>query len=421
MLESQLEKWIISQANQPLPVALVLPSGQRVELGTPIKVVMRLRDFSAIRALMNPTLSNLGSAYVEGQLDIDGRIEDIVEVAVGLSKFTGGDDFTESSMSLLQRLLAHSRKRDRGAIEYHYDVSNDFYRLFLDRNLVYSCGYFRNPDDSLDIAQLQKLDHILTKLQVKPGDRLLDVGCGWGALIIRAAQRGAHAVGVTLSRNQYDLARERIAELGLSGLCEVRLQDYRDIPASEQFNKIASVGMFEHVGLKNLKGYFEKMHSLLSHGGAMLMHGITATHPELREVGRGGGEFIDKYVFPDGELPHLSFAIRTMAETGFEVVDSESLRRHYHKTLTHWANRLEEHAEQARSAAGERRFRIWRVYLAGCAYGFLNNWMNIYQMLACRLGGPEANPFPMTRDWMYASAENRAKETASPPPDEITA
>ena len=401
MLESQLEKWILSQATQRLPLALVLPSGQRIELGAPVTVEIRLRDLSGIRVLMNPTLSNLGTAYVEDQIDIEGPLEDIIEVAVGLSKFTGGEDFTGSSMSLLQRLRAHSKKRDLDAIGYHYDVSNDFYRLFLDENMVYSCGYFRGDADSLETAQLQKIDHILTKLRLAPGDRLLDVGCGWGALAIRAAQRGAQVLGITLSQNQFELASLRVRELGLAARCEIRLLDYRDLDESERFEKIVSVGMFEHVGLKNLRKYFEKMHALLNDGGAMLMHGITATHPELREVGRGGGEFIDKYVFPDGELPHVSFAMSTMAEAGLEVVDAESLRRHYSKTLIEWARRLDSHAESARSIAGEKRFRIWRVYLAGCAYGFMNNWMNIYQLLACRLGGPGANPIPMTRDWIY--------------------
>jgi cyclopropane-fatty-acyl-phospholipid synthase len=403
MLESQLEKWIVSQANQTLPLALILPSGQRIELGNPVRVEIKMHDLGGMRVLMNPTLANLGTAYVEGQIDINGKVEDIIEVGVELAKFTGGEEFTGSSTGLLQRLLSHSRKRDRDAIEYHYDVSNDFYRLILDSNMVYSCGYFRRPEDTLDVAQLQKIDHILNKLQLAPGDRLLDVGCGWGALVIRAAQRGAHAVGVTLSQNQFDLARERIAALGLTDRCEVRLQDYRDLSTNRRFSKIASVGMFEHVGRKNLRAYFEKMHDLLEEGGAMLMHGITSTHPDLPEVGRGGGEFIDKYVFPDGELPHVSFAMRTMAESGLEVVDVESLRRHYTRTLTNWAHRLESQADTARGIAGERRYRIWRVYLAGCAYGFQHNWMNIYQMLACRLGGPTANPFPMTREWMYAS------------------
>lgn len=415
MLESLLEKWIISHANQEIPLVLILPSGQRIELGREVRVEIRLHDLTGIRVLMNPTLANLGTAYVEGQIDIEGSLRDIIEVAVALSKFTGGEDFTESSTGLLQRLLAHSRKRDRDAIEYHYDVSNEFYKLFLDSNMVYSCGYFKQPTDSLGTAQIQKIDHILTKLQVGAGDRLLDVGSGWGALVIRAAQRGAHAVGVTLSQNQFEFARARVAELGLGDRCEIRLQDYRDLATSEPFSKIASVGMFEHVGLKNLRTYFDKMHELLADGGAMLMHGITATHPELREVGRGGGEFIDKYVFPDGELPHVSFIFRTMAESGFEVVDAESLRRHYSSTLVHWAERLEANAEAARRIAGEKRHRIWRVYLAGCAYGFMHNWMNIYQLLSCKLSATGKNPFPLTRDWMYPETSLVKRESVPAP------
>ena len=365
------------------------------------KVVMRLRDLAAIRFLINPTLSNIGTAYVEGRIDIDGTIDDIVDVAMELSKTTGGADFVEPSTGILARILSHSRKRDREAIQYHYDIATDFYQLFLDRNLVYSCGYFRDSGNSLDVAQEDKLDHILTKVQLKAGDRLLDVGCGWGALIIRAAERGAHAVGVTLSQDQCRYASQRIAELGLADRCEVRLMDYRDLVDDGGYDKIVSVGMFEHVGHKNLRRYFEILHGLLRDGGAMLMHGITAPHPELREVGRGGGDFIDRYVFPDGELPHISFLLRCMSEAHLEVVDVESLRRHYTLTLGHWAHRLEAQADAARAIAGDKRFRIWRVYLAGCAHGFAQNWMNIHQVLACKMGGPGANPFPLTRDWIY--------------------
>ena len=298
-------------------------------------------------------------------------------------------------------MLAHSRARDKEKIGYHYDVSNDFYKLFLDQDMLYSCAYFRHDDDTLDQAQSDKLDHILKKVRLAPGDRLLDVGCGWGALIIRAAQQGAHAVGVTLSENQHAYAKARIEALGLTSRCEVRLQDYRDVPEIGGFDKVISVGMFEHVGMKNLPLYFEQMNRLLKAGGAMLMHGITATHPEKRQVGRGAGEFIDKYVFPDGELPHMSDVSRIMAEQGLEVVDVESLRRHYAKTLTHWAHRLDAQPEVARDIAGEKRYRIWRVYLMGSSIGFRDNWMNIYQLLACKLGGVGSDPFPMTRDWMY--------------------
>lgn len=401
MLESQIERWIMARAGDEMPLAIELPSGRRIEMGPHPTVLLRINSTPAIRTLLNPTLGNLGTAYVEGDIDLEGPIDDILDVGVRLSASTGGDDFTKPEAGLLARVLSHSRSRDKERIAYHYDVSNDFYKLFLDENLVYSCAYFRHPDDTLEQAQRDKLDHVLRKVQLQPGDRLLDVGCGWGAMIIRAAQQGAHAVGVTLSQNQYDHARQRIAELGLTARCEVRLQDYRDIPELGSFDKVVSVGMFEHVGLKNLPLYFQQMNALLRDGGAMLMHGITATHPDRRQVGRGAGEFIDRYVFPDGELPHVSDVLRTMAGQGLEVVDVESLRRHYAKTLMHWAGRLDARPAEALAAAGEKRFRIWRVYLAGCGVGFRDNWMNIYQLLACKLGGPGQDSFPMTRDWMY--------------------
>ena len=401
MLESQLERWILSHAGDDWPLAIELPSGRRIEMAPHAKVLLRLRSAASVRSLLHPTLGNLGTAYVEEDIDLEGAVEDILEVGARMSNSTGGEDFTKPDIGLLARVLSHRRARDKEKIEYHYDVSNAFYKLFLDRNLVYSCGYFKNDDATLDQAQLDKIDHIFAKIDLKPGDRLLDVGCGWGALVIRAAQRGAQAVGVTLSEHQHAHAREQIARLGLESRCDVRLQDYRDVPEIGGYDKIVSVGMFEHVGFKNLPLYFGKMRDLLKDGGAMLMHGITATHPDRRQVGRGAGEFIDRYVFPDGELPHVSDVMRAMAVEGIEVVDVESLRRHYAKTLAHWARRLDAHPDEARAIAGEKRFRIWRVYLAGSAYGFRENWMNIHQLLACKLGPPGSNPFPMTRDWMY--------------------
>jgi len=400
MLEQQIQKWILPFSASGLPLSVVLPSGQRIEPKTPARVEMRLRHAGALRHLLKPSLASLGTAYVEGLIDLEGEVEDIVAVAVRLSS-ASGSDFVDGTQGLLSRLWAHGRSRDRDAIQYHYDVSNDFYALFLDAHMVYSCAYFRSELDTLEQAQQNKLDHILTKLRIKPGETFLDVGAGWGALLVRAAQRGARAVGITLSQNQYDHVRALIDRLGLADRCSIRLQDYRDIPASERYDKIASVGMFEHVGHRNLGLYFNCMHDLLQPGGAMLMHGITATLPDGKEVGRGGGEFIGRYVFPDGELPHLSYVVQRMSEAGFEVTDCESLRRHYARTLTHWAKRLDLHASKARELAGDKRFRIWRVYLAGCAYGFDHNWMNIHQVLACKLGGPGVNPFPETRDWMY--------------------
>jgi len=296
-------------------------------------------------------------------------------------------------------MFRHTRASDAEVVGYHYDVSNQFYALWLDANMVYSCGYFRSPQDSLEAAQIQKIDHILVKLRVRPGDRLLDIGCGWGALIMRAAEKfGARTVGITLSRNQYELARERIAAAGLADRCEVRLEDYRDVTG--KFDRIASVGMFEHVGLRNLGAYFNKMRDLLEDGGTAMNHGITSGDPESAESPFDASEYIERYVFPHGELPHVSLTLKEMCAAGLEPVDVENLRRHYALTLTHWAERFEAASEQLRQIAGDKRWRIWRMYLAGCAYAFGHEWMALHQILAVK-SGSGAETLPLTRDYMY--------------------
>jgi cyclopropane-fatty-acyl-phospholipid synthase len=351
-----------------------------------------------LRYLVAPDLLKLGEAYVEGHVDVDGTLADIFAAGERLARRAA----PASRLAGIRQIVAHSRKRDRRAIEYHYDVSNDFYRLFLDRNMVYSCAYFRSEADSLERAQEQKLDHILNKLDVRPGERLLDIGCGWGALIFRAAEKyGARAVGVTLSRNQYEHVHEEIERRGLTGRVEVRLQDYRDIPEDGGFDKIASVGMFEHVGLRNLPMYFGRIRRLLRDGGVALNHGITAVDPDSRSVGLGAGEFIDRYVFPHGELPHISLVLKELSAAGLDAVDVESLRRHYAKTCDFWARGLERNRRRAIELAGDKRYRIWAVYLQGCAYGFAQGWMTIYQVLAVKAGGPEMNPLRLTREYMY--------------------
>jgi cyclopropane-fatty-acyl-phospholipid synthase len=281
-------------------------------------------------------------------------------------------------------------------------VSNDFYGLWLDRRMVYSCAYFRNGDETLETAQEQKLDYICGKLRLAPGERFLDIGCGWGALAMWAAEHyGVTVTGITLSKNQHALANERIQAAGLGGRCKVLLQDYRDLPGEGVFDKIASVGMFEHVGLKNLPLYFGTIRRLLADGGIALNHGITAVDPESREVGMGTGEFIEQYVFPHGELPHLSLALKELSAAGLEVMDVETLRLHYARTLAHWSRRLEQNLEAARAHTGDKRLRIWRLYLAGCAHAFERNWCTIHQVLAVKSADPARNPLPLTRDYMY--------------------
>ncbi|WP_035054179.1 SAM-dependent methyltransferase [Andreprevotia chitinilytica] len=382
-----------------LPLALHLWNGERYAFSPEPTVTLTLPSQSSLMYFWQPSLHKLGEAYVEGHLHIDGPPHDIFKVGVELAS-----RFLKPTKRLrqLRPALRHRREQDAEAIRYHYDVSNAFYRLWLDRNMVYSCAYFEDGEETLDEAQEKKLDHILRKIQLKPGETLLDIGCGWGALILRAARDyGAKATGITLSEQQFELTQQRIHAAGLQHRCKVLLCDYRDMEG--RFDKITSVGMFEHVGLKNLPAYFGKIHSLLKEGGLVLNHGITSSDLDGGDTPYGSADFIDRYVFPHGELPHVSLAMREMAGAGLEVVDAESLRRHYAKTLTIWAERFEANADQVRAIAGEKRYRIWRLYLAGCAWAFRNDWVSIYQLLGCKAGGPEQNPLPMSRGYQYES------------------
>jgi cyclopropane-fatty-acyl-phospholipid synthase len=402
--QRQFDRFVARMRSHAIPVRVRLWNGFEAVLGDEPRVTFTIPSVASLRKLIRPSLDRLGTAYVEGKLEVEGKLADILQVAVRLATY-GAPRARRGP-----RMFRHTRDVDAEAIQYHYDVSNQFYSLWLDRNMVYSCAYFRSPQDSLDDAQMQKIDHILVKLRVKPGDRLLDIGCGWGALIIRAAQKyGAKAVGITLSRNQYDLARERIAAAGLADRCEVRQQDYRDL--SGKFDRIASVGMFEHVGLRNLHDYFSKIRDLLEDGGTVMNHGITAGDPDSAESPLGASEYIERYVFPRGELPHISRTLYEMCAAGLEPVDVENLRRHYALTLTHWCERFEVNGQQLREIAGDKRWRIWRMYLAGCAYGFANEWMALHQILAVK-GGSGGGALPLTRDYIYSGG----KENGEPSP-----
>jgi cyclopropane-fatty-acyl-phospholipid synthase len=397
-LESRFERTIDRLREcAAIPARIELWDGRHFDLSNAPTVTIGIPKPSALRYFIAPDLNKLGEAFVEGYIHVKGPIHDIFKVGERLAQAT-----VENTRAGLHRVLPHTRERDRAAIAYHYDVSNDFYALFLDRNMVYSCAYYHEEHDSLEKAQIQKLDHILRKLALKPGERLLDIGCGWGALMLRAAkQYGAIATGVTLSRNQFDYARERIRAAGLQGRCEVQLLDYRDIPGDGVFDKITSVGMFEHVGLKNLPAYFAKLNALLKDDGLVLNHGITTADVGSGWMGLGAGEFIDRYVFPDGELPHLSLVLKEMAAAGFEVTDAESLRRHYARTCDAWAGALAANRARAVQEAGEKRTRIWQIYLAGSAYGFDRGRINVYQLLACKAGLTRDYPLPLTRDYLY--------------------
>jgi cyclopropane-fatty-acyl-phospholipid synthase len=405
MFEQQVVRYLESLRHRhPMPVTVALWDGTEVPLGSERKVGIRLTSNRAARYLLKPSLDTLGEGYVEGHLDVDGRIEDILQVAEALARDAIAPG-APASAAVRGRLPGwfghHTRRSDRQAIAYHYDVSNAFYQRWLDPLMVYSCAYFEDPGRDLAAAQVAKLDHVCRKLLISPGDTLLDIGCGWGALAMHAARHyGATVTGITLSRNQHDLAVQRVRDAGLQDRVEIRLQDYRDLPGECVFDRIASIGMFEHVGLKNLGGYFATVHRLLKPGGVSLNHGITSSDADSRSVGLGAGEFIDRYVFPDGELPHVSLAIRELSAAGLELTDAESLRRHYALTLRHWSAAFERDVGELEAMAGAQRTRIWRVYLAGCAHAFDRGWINVYQLLSVR-GTDGASPLPLTRDYMY--------------------
>lgn len=396
--EKRFEHWLDSMRGRTeMPLRLQLWNGRQFDLGRQSpEVTIRVPSPSGLPYLLNPSLENLGRAYVEGKLDVEGRLRPIIEVASELAERGLAHG---SRLGQLFRPRPHSRRLDQQAIEYHYDVSNEFYSAFLDPEMVYSCAYFENGNEDLATAQQKKIDHILAKLDVRPGHTLLDIGCGWGALVIRAAQtRGAKCVGITLSKNQHELASERVREAGLEDLISIRQLDYRDVQG--QFDRITSVGMFEHVGLKNLPLYFSTVRRLLADDGLVMNHGICTTNTDHSTARYGAGEFIEQYVFPHGELPHIGTVLAAMQDGGLESLDVENLRRHYAHTCTLWAENFERNDGLIRSLVDERRYRIWRVYLAGCAHAFRHDWISLYQVV-CGKAGRDAAQLRWSRRYMY--------------------
>jgi cyclopropane-fatty-acyl-phospholipid synthase len=378
------------------------------------RVTLAINAPGALRTMLErPSDLLLGEMYIFGDLDIEGDIEaifppidrlferrlgivDRLRFATMLRRLPPADSGRYDSRRPQLYGSPHSKRRDECAVRYHYDVSNDFYALWLDRRMVYSCAYFEQGSESLDQAQERKLDYICRKLRVKPGERLLDIGCGWGALIMHAAkQYGVRALGITLSKPQAELANERIRAEGLADRCRAEVCDYRDMNQAESFDKLVSVGMFEHVGAKMLPEYFRRAWTLLVPGGVFLNHGIA------RNVHKPdhGKSFVTKYVFPDGELVPISVTLGAAEEAGWEIRDLESLREHYAMTLHEWVTRLEQQAAKARQVVDEVTYRIWRLYMAGGAHRFRIGWLNLYQALLVKPDNGQAR-LPMTRaDW----------------------
>ncbi|WP_426142497.1 C17 cyclopropane fatty acid synthase CfaB [Pseudomonas sp. DWP3-1-2] len=382
--------------NLHLPLRLKLWDGHELDLGPAPSVTIVVKDPRLVSEFTHPSLGLLGSAFVEGRLEMEGSISEVVRVCDELSQALVEDDGEYHAST------QHDKATDAASISYHYDLSNDFYQLWLDKEMVYSCAYFKTGEESLEQAQQDKFHHLCRKLRLKPGEYLLDVGCGWGGLARFAAREyGVKVFGITLSREQLALANERVKAEGLQDKVDLHWLDYRDLPQDGRFDKVVSVGMFEHVGSANLELYAQRLFGAVREGGLVMNHGITARHIDGRPVGRGAGEFIGRYVFPNGELPHVSRISAEISEAGLEVVDVESLRLHYAKTLDHWSARLEANLDRAAAMVPEQALRIWRLYLAGCSYAFARGWINLHQILAVKPCADGSHELPWTREDIY--------------------
>ncbi len=392
--------------------AIQLWSGRQVTGSPDATSCIVFHDPGVIRELvLSRSLSRLTDAYLDGAVSVNGNMEMIFDLETHLSTlhlpFLEQWRLVRMALQLPARHSgntwqgksesARRHNNGRASIAHHYDVSNDFYRLWLDPEMVYSCAYFRDEQQPLADAQREKLDYLCRKLRLQPGQTLLDIGCGWGALAIHAARHyGVSVHGITLSEAQQRFANERVQAEGLEQQVKIELLDYRDLPAQVKYDRIVSVGMFEHVGIKNFPTYFGTVKRVLKPGGLFLNHGITSeTAWHSTPVTR----FINHYIFPDGELARVSDVADAMEKAGFEVLDTEGLRRHYAYTLRHWIQALEANREQAIRLTSKVTYRLWRLYMSGSAYYFNKGSIGVHQLLV----GHQHDPLviPLRRDDLY--------------------
>ncbi|MDR3492977.1 MAG: class I SAM-dependent methyltransferase [Ancalomicrobiaceae bacterium] len=408
-------------AEASVPLSLGLPSGEWVGPAA-AKVKLKLNDHRDLASLALGRVGVIGEGFVEGRVGIEGTMRDAMDVAASMmpSSVVGPPPSIWTRLMLrIGSYLHHTRAKDAAQIQFHYDVSDDFYALWLDPRRVYSCAYYLLPELSLADAQAAKLDLICRKLDLKSGERFLDIGAGWGGLLIWAAENyGVEATGITLSKNQHAHVSRLIEQKGLGNRVRVRLLDYRDLDGQESYDKIASIGMFEHVGEAKMRGYFAKLKSLLEPGKLLMNHGITSSGLDGAQIGSGLGDFIERYIFPGGELLHVSQVLREAAAAGLEMVDVENLRPHYAKTLWAWSDALEAQLPEAekvlKATAGDERgmkiLRAYRLYLAGCAMAFERGWVALHQILATNPSGEMSagamrgaqSDYPFKRDYIYS-------------------
>ena len=392
-----MEKTIMSKAFSKafdIPVTVTYWDGTTETYGDgEAKIHIRLnKKFSLTDMAATPTLF-LAEAYMHEEIEVEGSLQELVA-----SAYRKKDSFLMNQSGLKGAVLKammgrHGQKESRKDVKSHYDIGNDFYRKWLDPTLTYSCAYFSDQDMSLEKAQMAKIRHILVKLKCEPGKKLLDIGCGWGTLVITAAQEyGLNAVGVTLSDEQYQFANERVKKLGLEDKVQIKLMDYRDI--DEEFDYIASIGIFEHVGKDNLSLYFQKVYDYLKPNGRALLHGITGQ-------GRGVGvdPFIGKYIFPGGYIPRVTEVIGHILDANLQIDDMEPRRRHYQKTLECWRKNYRKVYDETVKEKGRPFARMWDLYLQSCAASFETGNIDVIQYLVTK--GVSGQGLPMTRSYMY--------------------
>lgn len=389
MLEKKFYKSLLKNSfNIPVSVTYWDGSTEVYGNGEP-QVAIKFNEPIPIRQVLKNASIALGEGYMDGKIEIDGSIEDLV-----LSAYQSADSFLRNKKFIRYLPKAsHDEEESKKDVQDHYDIGNDFYRLWLDDTMTYSCAYFENPDDDLETAQMNKVEHILKKLDPKPRRTLLDIGCGWGTLMLTAAQKyNLRVVGVTLSQEQYDYVNEKIQRLGLQDVAEVKLTDYREL-GDAKFDYITSVGMFEHVGKENLGEYFKCVSHYLTDDGVALIHGIT------RQQGGAFNGWINKWIFPGGYIPGLTENLDHIIENGLQVFDVESLRRHYQKTTEIWDKNFLEARPKVEKMFDERFIRMWDLYLQACAASFASGNIDVVQYLVSK--GAAGHSLPMTREYMY--------------------
>ncbi|HGD1676956.1 TPA: class I SAM-dependent methyltransferase [Streptococcus agalactiae] len=394
VMDSLIIKQLI-KSTFDIPLQVTYPNGNiETYNGNNPHVKLKLnKNFSVSELSKDPSIV-LGEAVMDGDIEIDGSIQELI-----LSAYRCGDSFLRNSkFSKLIPKQFHDKKHSKSDIQKHYDIGNDFYKLWLDDTMTYSCAYFKHENDSLEQAQLNKVHHILNKLNAQPGGKLLDIGCGWGTLIITAAKEyGLNATGITLSEEQASFITKRIKEEGLENKVTVLIKDYRDI--HETYDYITSVGMFEHVGKENLSQYFQTISKRLNINGLALIHGITGQVGDNH--GSGTNSWINKYIFPGGYIPRLTENLNHIASAGLQIADLEPLRRHYQKTLELWTKNFHNALPEVHKTHDKRFINMWDLYLQSCAASFESGNIDIFQYLLSK--GVSKDTMPMTRDYMYSA------------------